>query len=146
MRVLQSCLALQQAIAALLADGSLGLLECIEQDLWEETLEEQQEGSGEAQDCLRARAIDIQALQEHHGGQHIRYRPCPSICVAFSFWSPLYLCWSCQCGIVLCTLPPDYSSYKDKTVVFQSIVTRIMHVAALPYDWEDPSVLVFSSP
>ncbi len=33
-----------QAIAAVLSDGSLALLSCVEEDLWEETLEEQLEG------------------------------------------------------------------------------------------------------
>lgn len=32
-----------QAIAAVLSDGGLALLECVEEDLWEETLEEQLE-------------------------------------------------------------------------------------------------------
>ncbi|KAL4420046.1 hypothetical protein ABPG77_007485 [Micractinium sp. CCAP 211/92] len=44
-----SCLAVRdfgedEAIAAVLSDGSLALLSCVEEDLWEETLEEQLEG------------------------------------------------------------------------------------------------------
>lgn len=37
---------MRQAIAAALSDGSLALLESVEEDLWEETLEEAVEAGG----------------------------------------------------------------------------------------------------
>jgi len=68
---------LQQAVAALLADGSLALFECLELDLWEETLEEQQGALAEAEACLQAKPVHMEAHDELHDGLRMRFGPPP---------------------------------------------------------------------